>query len=114
MLSDLDSFFFYHAEPLRSTIASLRTIVRQYAEDVSESWEGNRPVYKFRGDLICSLDIDKNTEEPILIFIDDIKASDDISIDKTSPIVRVSTENEIDVATIESLLEQAIENVSQK
>ncbi len=117
MLNDLDSFFFYHSEPLRSTIASLRSIVCQYSPDISETWEYKMPTYRYKKKRVCYIWIDKLTDEPYLGFIDgqDLNhPSLEAGERRRMAAYRVSLEGDIDMATIHTLLDLAIDYVSDK
>ena len=110
-MRELDNYYLQQEEPAKGCLLALREIILSQDKDISAAWKYRMPFFCYKGKILCYLWVDKKLKLPYLGFIEG-KWLDhpDLIIEKRSriKILRFDPNNDLPIATIETVLEQAI------
>lgn len=70
MLREIDEFFMYKEEPVKSCLLALRAFILQYDPHITEAWKYKMPFYCYNGKMCCYLWTDKKTEQPYIGIVE--------------------------------------------
>ena len=106
-LSDIDSYFHYKEEPVRSTLLFLREHIIHFIPGVTEQWRYGMPFYYYRGKMVCYLWVHKKHKCPYLGIVNGKWISHpDLLLEKRAKmkILLIEPEAPIPVETIDNIL----------
>lgn len=112
MINDLDSYYLNKAEPNRSCLLALRSIILAQDSHVTETRKWGMPCFCFKKKMFCYLWVDKKTDEPYLLLVEGKHLNHpDLEIGNRSrmKIFRVNPSDDLPIATIQLILEQALD-----
>ncbi|HQX31213.1 MAG TPA: DUF1801 domain-containing protein [Flavobacteriales bacterium] len=69
-MADLDTFYLTQAEPNKSCLLVLRTIILDQDAHVHETRKYGMPCFCYRKKMFCYLWTDKKTKEPYILFVE--------------------------------------------
>jgi hypothetical protein len=70
MLRDIDQFYLYKDEPVKSCLQFLRGFILKFDPDITEAWKYRMPFFCYKGKMFCYLWIHKKTQKPFLGMVD--------------------------------------------
>ena len=112
MLPKLERFYEGQEEPNQSCLLALRSLILQQDEQVNETQKWGMPCFCYRKKMFCFLWVDKDTEEPYLLFVEgNYLDHPNLEQGKRSrmKIFRVNSSEDIPVAAISELLNTALD-----
>ncbi|WP_316830012.1 DUF1801 domain-containing protein [Pedobacter aquatilis] len=110
MLNPLDHYFEQQAEPLKSCLLYLRSILLNNT-DVTEHLKYGMPFYYYKGKMLCYLWNHKKFHQPYIGFVDGNKIEhEDLLQEKRArmKILLINDFEDIPKEKIKSILQQAI------
>lgn len=111
MMRAIDEFYEQQQEPQKSCFMALRSILSNYAPQVTEEWKYRLPCFYFKGKMLCYLWMDKKTKYPYVSFAHgkDIDHPLLISGDrKVFKILLINPQEDIPVEIIDEILQELI------
>ena len=70
MFPQLRDFYFSKKEPNKSCLLTLRDIILDYSEEITETLKYGMPCFCYRGKMFCYLWIDKKTKHPYILIVE--------------------------------------------
>lgn len=110
--NELDNWFLQQAEPQKSSLLALRSIILQQGDDITLGLSYGMPTFYYKRKRFCYLWTHRILHYPYIGFIDGNKLEHpDLLQEKRSrmKILLIDTGKDFPVSTIQSLLKQAIE-----
>jgi hypothetical protein len=112
MTRELDKYYLRQEEPNRSCLLALRSIILDQDEDVTETQKWGMPCFCYKKKMFCYLWTDKQTDEPYMLMVEG-KHLDHPQLEQGNrsrmKIYRVNPKEDLDLETINSLLQQALD-----
>lgn len=110
MISPLQEFYLKQEEPNQSCFVALKEIILQSSPHLTEEWKYKLPFFYFKGKVFCYLWKDKKTNIPYIGFMQHGLEDDSLfkGDRKRVQILSVNPEEDIDIETINRVLEKAI------
>ncbi|MDC9721143.1 MAG: DUF1801 domain-containing protein [Urechidicola sp.] len=109
---ELTSYYLNKTEPNKSCLLALRDIILKQDKRVTETRKYGMPCFCYKNKMFCYLWTDKKTAEPYLLFVEGnhlehplLEAGDR----KRMKILRVDPTIDIDINTIQLLLNQSLD-----
>lgn len=65
-MRDIDQYFHYKEEPVKSCLLAMRNYLLQYDPNITEAWKYRMPMYCYNGKMCCYLWIHKKWGQPYL------------------------------------------------
>ena len=112
MLAELESFYAGQAEPNQSCLLALRSLILRQDENVTETRKYGMPCFCYRRKMFCYLWVDKDTQEPYLLFVEGNYLEHpqlEQGSRKRMKIFRVNPSTDLPVATLTELLSTALD-----
>ena len=112
MLNDFDHFFIAQAEPQKSCLQALRTIILQGDEQVAAAWKYRMPFFCYKGKMFCYLWIDKQNSWPYIGWVEGKHLNfPELEQEKRKrmKILRINPEEDLPIDLIETILQQALD-----
>lgn len=110
-MSTNDNFYLEKDEPNRSCFLTMRTIVLNADENVTETRKYGMPCFCYKGKMFCYLWEDKKTKEPYFLFVEG-KHLEHPKLETGNrarmKIFRIDPKKDLPLKTIESLLQSAL------
>ena len=112
MVEELQNYYLNKAEPNKSCLLALRSIILACDKDISETRKFGMPCFCYKKKMFCYLWTDKKTDEPYMLMVEG-KYLDHPALeagDRTRmKIFRVIPNKDLPLNTIESILEKALD-----
>lgn len=112
MSEELHRYYLDKAEPIRSCLLALRSIILEQDTNITETRKWGMPCFCYKKKMFCYLWTDKKTDEPYVLFVEGkyldhprLEAGDRSRM----KIFRVNPKRNLPVKTIESLLQKALD-----
>lgn len=108
----LESFYLNKEEPNKGCLLALRDIILKQDIEVSETLKYGMPCFCFKGKMFCYLWVDKKTNEPYMLFVEGGYLDHpllEVGTRARMKIFRINSMDDLPVATIEDLLNQALD-----
>lgn len=115
-MHEIDNFFLFQDEPIKSCLQSLRPYILGYDENITEAWKFNMPFYFFKKERFCYLWIHTKTGQPYIGFTDGKRLEHPLLMfEKRSriKIMLIEPEKDIPVDDIDTVLKMAIHICNQ-
>ena len=112
MLEETEIFYLKKDEPHRSCLLALRTIILNQDRNITESRKYGMPCFCYKKKVFCYLWTDKKTGEPYLLFVEGKFLSHphlETGNRSRMKILRINPQTDLDLETIELLLNQALD-----
>lgn len=112
MISDLDNFYLQQPEPVNECLLALRSIILKQDENITAAWKYRMPFFCYKGKMFCYLWVHKTTHQPYLGFVEGKHLDHPNLILGERARMKTMLFNagkDLPVATIEGLLQQALD-----
>lgn len=111
-MSTNDQFYFDKHEPNKSCLLTMRSIILNQDEDITETRKYGMPCFCYKGKMFCYLWVDKKTHEPYFLMVEG-KHLDHPQLETGDrarmKIFRIDPNNDLPVSTINLILNQALD-----
>lgn len=111
-MSETDKYYLDEQEPNKSCLLSLRKIILEQDEAVSETRKYGMPCFCYQKKTFCYLWTDKKTDKPYILFVEG-KHLEHPQLEKGNrsrmKIFRVEPSKDLPLRTIELLLNKALD-----
>ena len=117
MQEDLSQFYFKKDEPMQSCLLSLRDIILNQNDSISESLKYGLPCFSYNKKHICYLWYDKKTMFPYILFADGNRINHPLleaGDRKRMKVLSINPEEDIDIETIQLILTEALKLRAKK
>ncbi len=110
MLTPLDNYYLDQEEPVKGCLLALKDIILSI-DNISQEWKYGMPFFYFKGKMFCYFWKDKKTGEP---YIGITKGKEinhpalELGNRKLVRILRINPKKDIDINTINEILNTAI------
>lgn len=107
-----DNFYLNKTEPNKGCLLSLRNIILDQDEHISETKKYGMPCFCYKKKMFCYLWVDKKTDEPYLLFVEGQQLSHPkLETGKRArmKIFRVTPNKDLSIDTITVLLNKALD-----
>ncbi|WP_342328664.1 DUF1801 domain-containing protein [Pedobacter sp. FW305-3-2-15-E-R2A2] len=111
MLTPLDNFYFNKEEPIRGCLLTLRDLILKQDPRITTEWKYGMPFFYFKGKMYCYLWIHKKYGQPYIGMANGNKLDHpELLTEKRArmKILLTDPNKDLDVAMIESILQQAL------
>jgi hypothetical protein len=112
MTREIHSFYLNKNEPVKSCVLTLRSIIHEQDEHVTETQKYGMPCFCYKKEMFCYLWTDKKTDEPYILFVEG-KHLNHSSLEKGSrsrmKIFRVNPVKDLPLRKMKSLLKDALD-----
>lgn len=112
MIDDLDTYYLQQSEPNRSCLLSMRTIILEQDDLVTETRKWGMPCFCYSGKMFCYLWIDSKTNEPYILMVEG-KHLDHPGLEagkrSRMKILRVDPNKDLALSFIQLILNQALD-----
>lgn len=111
MLTPLDNFYFNKEEPIRGCLLSLRELILKQDSGITAEWKYGLPFFYFKGKMYCYLWIHKKYGQPYIGMANGNQLDHpQLLTEKRArmKILLIDPNEDLDVAMIESILQQAL------
>lgn len=108
---DSTAFYLNQPEPKRSCLLALRRIILGYDTHISETVKYGMPCFCYGKKALCYLWTDKKSGEPYILMVEGNRLGHhalETGSRARMKIYRVNPAEDIDLETIESILEEAV------
>jgi hypothetical protein len=112
MIRKADAYYFNKAEPGRSCLLALRSLILNQDKEITETLKYAMPCFSFRKKIFCYLWTDKKTDEPYILMVEGkylLHPGLEQGSRKRMKIFRVDPNIDIPAETIESILQEALD-----
>lgn len=112
MAEELHSFYLNKAEPNKSCLLALRSIILDQDANVTETQKYGMPCFCYKKKMFCYLWTDKKTNEPYLLMVEGKYLEHpklEVGDRSRMKIFRVNPSNDLPIKTIKSILKQALD-----
>lgn len=111
-MNEKDYFYLNTDEPNKSCLLTLRDIILNQDENITETKKYGMPCFCYRKKMFCYLWVDKRTNEPYILFVEG-KHLDHLKLEAGKrtrmKIFRINPNKDIPINTIELLLNNALD-----
>ena len=111
-MSNCDNFYLDKEEPNKSCLLTLRTIILDQDNDISETKKYGMPCFCFKNKMFCYLWTDKKSNYPYILFVEGkylnhakLESGDRARM----KIFKVNPNKDLPIKTIQALLNQALD-----
>lgn len=112
MASEFHSYYLKKAEPNKSCLLALRSIILDQDKDITETQKYGMPCFCYKKKTFCYLWTDKQTDEPYILMVEG-KHLDHPKLEKGDrtrmKVLRVNANKDLPVRTIEDILQKALD-----
>nr|WP_109853600.1 DUF1801 domain-containing protein [Aquimarina sp. AU58] len=107
-----DQFYLDKHEPNKSCLLTMRSIILNQDEDITETRKYGMPCFCYKGKMFCYLWVDKKTDEPYFLMVEG-KYLDHPQLETGDrarmKIFRIDPNKDLPVTTIKLILNQALD-----
>lgn len=112
MLEQLHNYYLNKAEPNKSCLLALRSIILDQDTNVTETQKWGMPCFCYKKKMFCYLWTDKKTDEPYILMVEG-KYLDHPLLEEGNrsrmKILRVHPNKDLPIMTIEKILQTALD-----
>lgn len=112
LIPEIDTYYLSKAEPVKSCLLALRTIILDQDPDVTETRKYGMPCFCFKKKMFCYLWTDKKTDEPYILMVEG-KYIDHPKLETGTrsrmKIFRVDPTMDLPMKNIKQILKQALD-----
>lgn len=112
MLEGNHNYYFSKAEPAKSCLLALRSIILNQDKEITETQKWGMPCFCYKKNLFCYLWTDKKTDEPYILMVEgkhlDFSELEEGERTKMK-IFRVNPHQDLPIKRIEEMLQKALE-----
>ncbi len=112
MLEELQNYYLNKAEPNKSCLLALRSMILEQDPDITETRKWGMPCFCYRKKIFCYLWTDKKTDKPYILIVEG-KYLDhpDLEVGDRSrmKIFRVDPDKDLPIETMEHILQKALD-----
>ncbi|MNJ84637.1 hypothetical protein D3C87_20950 [compost metagenome] len=112
MLEELQNYYLNKAEPNKSCLLALRSMILEQDPDITETRKWGMPCFCYRKKMFCYLWTDKKTDKPYILMVEG-KYLDhpDLEVGDRSrmKIFRVDPDKDLPIETMEHILQKALD-----
>ncbi|WP_370444335.1 DUF1801 domain-containing protein [Aquimarina sp. AU58] len=112
MMNTNDQFYLDKHEPNKSCLLTMRSIILNQDEDITETRKYGMPCFCYKGKMFCYLWVDKKTDEPYFLMVEG-KYLDHPQLETGDrarmKIFRIDPNKDLPVTTIKLILNQALD-----
>ncbi len=111
-VSKLEQFYLDQPEPNRSCFLSLRQLLLQQDENLSESLKWNMPCFSYRTRMCCFLWFDQKKLNPYILFVEGVHLHHpdlEQGTRKRMKILNIDPNRDIPVKKIQAILNDALD-----
>ncbi len=112
MLEEIEHYYMSQAEPNKSCLLALRSIILSQDRDVTETQKYGMPCFCYKKKMFCFLWTDKKTGEPYILMVEG-KRLDHPKLEEGDrarmKILKVNPNKDLPLKTIKSILQQALD-----
>jgi len=112
MVEALHNYYLSKAEPTKSCLLALRTLLLNHDKDITETQKYGMPCFCYHQKMICYLWTDKKTNEPYLLLVEgkhldlpELETGDRARM----KIFRVNPNTDLPLKTLHHILEKALD-----
>ncbi len=112
MVSALDQYYLDKAEPTKSCLLALRSIILAQDENLTAAWKYRMPFFCYKHKMFCYLWTDKKTNEPYIGIVEGHQLEHPLLEQgdrKRMKILRFNPNKDLPVEVIETILQEALE-----
>lgn len=112
MVFEIDHFYLNHKEPNQSCLLTLRSIILNQDENITEDIKWSIPCFSFKKKMFCFLNVDKRTNQPYILFVKGKHLNHPrLEIGKRTrmKVFRINPNKDIPIADIKSLLADTLD-----
>lgn len=112
MIEELHTYYLGQEEPNRSCLLSLRSIILEQDENITETRKYGMPCFCFKKKMFCYLWTDKKTNEPYILMVEGKHlAHPELEQGERSrmKIFRVDPKKDLPLKTIKVILQSALD-----
>lgn len=111
-MNEPNYFYLDKEEPNKGCLISLRNIILQQDENITETIKYGMPCFCYKNKMFCYLWVDKKTEEPYILFVEGQKINNP-KLEKGNrsrmKILRINPNKDIPIKTVTQLLNTALD-----
>ena len=111
MVKELHSYYLKKAEPNKSCLLALRSIILDQDKDITETQKYGMPCFCYKKKMFCYLWTDKKTDEPYILLVEG-KYIDHPKLEgggrKRMKVFRVDPRKDLPIKTITDILQNAV------
>ncbi len=111
-MQDLNTFYLTKEEPARGCLLTLRSIILEQDDNITETTKYGMPCFCYKGKMFCYLWTDKKTDEPYLLMVEG-KHLDHPELEEGSrsrmKTFKVNPQEDIPLKKIQVLLQDALD-----
>lgn len=107
-----DDFYLNKPEPIKGCLLSMRTIVLDYDEGITETVKYGMPCFTYNKKAFCYLWVDKNSNEPYFLMVEGNQLYHpklETGDRKRMKIFRVDPYKDLPIASIDLIMNQALD-----
>nr|WP_104734285.1 DUF1801 domain-containing protein [Hanstruepera ponticola] len=111
-MSQNESFYFNQHEPNKSCLLTLRDIISNQDENITETKKYGMPCFCYKNKMFAYLWVDKKTQEPYILFVEGQHLEHpELETGNRSrmKIFRINPKADLPITTIKSLLHDALD-----
>jgi hypothetical protein len=109
---DLEQFYSNQKEPNQSCLLSLRSIIIEQDENISETQKWGIPCFCYQKKMFCFLSTNKKTSEPYLLMVEG-KHLDHPELDQGTrtrmKVLDINPEKDLPITTIKLIINDALD-----
>ena len=112
MIEEIDNFYLNKAEPQKSCLLALRSIILKQDTNITETLKYGMPCFCYRKKMFCYLWTDKKTGEPYILMVEGkmiVHPKLEAGERTRMKILRVNPHKDLPIKTIESILQKALD-----
>ena len=112
MIREIDNYYLNKAEPNKSCLLALRSIILEQDENITETQKWGMPCFCYKKNIFCYLWTDKKTFEPYILMVEGkhiVHPKLEAGKRSRMKILRVNPNKDLPVKTIESILQKSLD-----
>ena len=117
MISSKDKFYFEQAEPNKSCLLAMRSLVLGYDKDIAETVKYGMPCFTYKGKGFCYLWVDKKSNEPYFLMVEGKHLHHpalETGTRSRMKILRIDPAKDLPVSFIKPVMKQALDLCKKK
>jgi hypothetical protein len=112
MIQDLHQYYLSKAEPNKSCLLALRSIILEQDDHITETRKYGMPCFCYKNKMFCYLWTDKKTDEPYMLMVEG-NHLEHPKLEKGNrsrmKILRANPKKDLPIKTITSILQKALD-----
>lgn len=110
-MNALENYYEQQAEPIKSCLLALRTIILSQEKDISAAWKYGMPFFCYKGKMFCYLWIHKKYKQPYIGIVEGKYFDESFLIQEDRSRMKImlfDPSMDLPIQTIETILKKAI------